>query len=106
MVVNTLSMLKLVGAVVMWKEEHEERCVEFFGKPYSEVHEFLDSMANKVGLEKHRQYLHNPEGVEKVVELFGEDARCPALLHLYDDFEYYQYWTTQGKLRTNVTILG
>lgn len=87
----------------MWIEQHEQRCIEFFGKPFTEVHRFLDQFANKVGLHKHRQYLHNPEGVEKVVSRFGEEARCPALLHLYDDYEYFQYYDSHGKLRETIT---
>jgi len=86
----------------MWTSEHEQRCIEFFGKPFTEVHVYLDQYAKIVGVERHRPYLHNPAGVELVVENFGEEARCPALLHLYDDYEYYQYYDTQGKLRPTI----
>lgn len=83
----------------MFRQEHEERCIEFFGKPFTEVHQFLDQHVFALGLDGHRRVLHNPEGVGLVVEKFGEDARCPALLHLYDDFEYFQYYTAEGKER-------
>lgn len=86
----------------MYLFEHEARCLEFFGSPFTEVHEFLDQFAKKVGLHKHRQFLHNPEGIIKIVNLFGESARCPALLHLYDDYEYFQYWDNTGHLRKNI----
>jgi len=83
----------------MHRHEHEQRCIEFLGAPYTEVHIFLDQMAAHVGLDLHRQYLHNPGGVEKVVREYGEEVRCAALLHLYDDYEYYQYWNDFGLLR-------
>ncbi len=86
----------------MWLQEHEERCIEFFGKPFTEVHRFLDGFAREVGKENHRQYLHNPAGVEEAVAKFGEGVRCAALLHLYDDFEYFQYWDAFGNLRHTV----
>ncbi len=81
----------------MKRYQHENRCIEFFGKPFTEVHEYLDQFAREVGLANHRGILHNPEGVEKVVKEFGEEARCPALLHLYDDYEYFQHYNREGK---------
>lgn len=84
----------------MWHKEHENRCIELFGHPYTEVHEWLDYLFRDYG-PAHRIIRHNPEGIEQIVQMFGEEARCPALLHLYDDYEYYQYYTDEGILRKN-----
>lgn len=80
----------------MRRKEHEERCIEFFGKPYAEVHEWLDYLYKDFGY-MHRTIRHTPVGVDQVVMMFGEDARCPALLHLYDDMEYFNYYNADGK---------
>jgi len=86
----------------MYLKEHEERCREFFGKPFTEVHRFLDQYAKEKGLDVHREWLHNPYGVAKVVMIYGEEARCAALLHLYDDYEYFQHYTEEGKQRKDI----
>lgn len=88
----------------MRREEHEARCREFFGDGFGEVHAFLDQYAFATDRAKetgqpdfaHRGILHNPEGVEQCVQIYGEIARCPALLHLYDDYEYFNYYDQQG----------
>jgi hypothetical protein len=88
----------------MWREEHEARCIEFFGKPYTEVHQWLDALYVKLGY-KHRTVRHTPEGIEQIVQMFGESARCPALLHLYDDYEYYNYYNQDGNIIKSVRDL-
>ena len=94
----------------MRREEHELRCIEFFGDGFGEVHAFLDQYAFDTPMAQHtghpnaahRDILHNPEGIEQVVRKYGEIARCPALLHLYDDYEYFQHYTQEGKLAPRV----
>ena len=80
----------------MKQRYHKQRCLEFFGENFKDVNEWLDYEFRNYG-PKHRHLRHNPEGVEQCVLMFGERARCAALLHLYDDHEYFQYYTKEGK---------
>lgn len=99
----------------MDREQHEARCILFFGEPWTEVHAFFDQYAFASVKSKvtgypdasHRQILHNHEGVEQCVLNFGEEARCPALLHLFDDYEYFQHYNEDGTVKksTNDRLL-
>lgn len=68
-------------------EEHEQRCVEKFGKPYTEVHRFLDQFMEKYG-PPHRRLLHHRPGIELIGEKFGAEAALAAELHIRDDFGF------------------
>ena len=70
------------------QEEHEARCLEVLGKPWSEVHEWLDHYFDEVPGASHRIVLHHRLGIAKGVEKFGEEARPALELHLQDDFEF------------------
>lgn len=66
--------------------EHEEHCIKEFGKPFTEVHQFLDQFARKYGMSlAHRLVLHHRLGMELVGVLMGPDAREAAKLHILDD---------------------
>ena len=65
-------------------KEHCERSLELFGEDGSEYHKWLDQYS-KLGY-WHRRILHNKEGVEVGVQLFGEAARKHLEQHIKDDF--------------------
>lgn len=57
-----------------------------FGDEGREYHKWIDQYA-KYGY-RHRQVLHNKEGVEVGVNLFGEEARKHLEQHIKDDNMY------------------
>lgn len=87
----------------MWFKEHCKRCLDVLGKEFSEVHLWLDALANKpqhdrggwMTLESprgggplnpyHRRYRHNAEGIEHVRQRWGDEAAEAAKLHILDD---------------------
>lgn len=69
----------------MHKAEHEERCVKVLGKPFSEVHTFLDQFFRTYRGLPHRLILHHRLGVELVGILMGFDAALAAKQHVLDD---------------------
>lgn len=70
-------------------EEHEKQSVEHFGKPWTEVHCFLDQFFPMFRGADHRRVLHTKEGVVEVVKRFGEEARPVAELHIKEDWVRY-----------------
>lgn len=76
-------------------KDHCKKCVDYFGKPYQEVHEWLDGLASiliSLGLPqseiyKHRQFRHHVEGVKKINKEFGYVAKVVAEQHIRDDNE-------------------
>lgn len=72
---------------------HCEDCIQVLGKPYLEVHEWLDAFAKKyqpqLYLEKHRMYRHHDEGVKKAEKLFGYYGGLAAKLHIIRDNSWY-----------------
>jgi len=68
-------------------EGHEKSCLKKLGKPYTEVHLFLDQFFDKYKT-SHRILLHHQVGVDLVVKHFGEDSRQAAITHIIDDFGF------------------
>ncbi|TVM14023.1 hypothetical protein DPQ33_17985 [Oceanidesulfovibrio indonesiensis] len=67
-------------------EEHAKRCEQELGKPFTEVHCFLDQFAMKYNMSMaHRMILHHRLGVEVVGLEFGPEAKEAAKLHIRDD---------------------
>lgn len=65
---------------------HEQRCVKKLGKPFTDVHVFLDQFAHKYGMSLvHRMILHHQLGVALVGLLIGPEAMHAARLHVVDD---------------------
>ena len=64
-------------------KEHCEISKDLFGEDGEEYHKWIDQYA-KYGY-RHRQVLHNREGIEVGVQLFGEKARKHLKQHLKDD---------------------
>lgn len=65
-------------------EEHCKISKDLFGDEGQEYHKWIDHYATE-GY-RHRQVLHNKEGVEVGVQLFGEKARRHLEQHIKDDY--------------------
>lgn len=65
--------------------DHEKSSLEKFGKPFTEVHQFLDSYYETYLGHAHRRLLHHRLGVELCVDKFGPEAREPAIAHIIED---------------------
>lgn len=66
--------------------DHIQESLKTFGRPYAEVHAFLDSYYDKYRGLAHRRLLHHRLGVELVARRFGEQARQAAEQHIRQDF--------------------
>ena len=67
--------------------EHCEDCVRKLGKPYEEVHRWLDELAcNHNWSLDHRDHRHNLEGINEVRNRWGEEAARAAVLHILADW--------------------
>ena len=55
-------------------EEHCQDCIRELGKPFQEVHEWLDELFEYVGSD-HRDIRHNTMGIEKDKIHMGERSR-------------------------------
>ena len=59
-----------------------------FGVPYGHylwVHQMLDSGFAKMFGKKHRKILHDPESVEVIRQIFGDEIALVAAWHIYLD---------------------
>ena len=67
-------------------DEHCRECVRVFGKPYEEVHKWLDEFcgSTRYGM-KHRKVRHHEAGIRQVRELFGDQAAQAARQHIIMD---------------------
>jgi len=66
-------------------KKHCEISLERFDEDGAEFHKWIDQYATE-GY-RHRQVLHNKEGVEVGVQLFGEKARRHLEQHIKDDYQ-------------------
>lgn len=69
-------------------EEHCLECVQKLGKPFKEVHQFLDEFAHskQYGM-RHRFIRHHLKGIEEVKRKFGVEAEQAAKLHIISDLK-------------------
>jgi hypothetical protein len=67
-------------------DQHCEDCIKELGKPYREVHIWLDKLFPIMG-PKHRQARHHKLGLNEAFKLFGEEGRKAAEIHLKRDWE-------------------
>ena len=74
-------------------KDHCQESVRLFGKPYEEVHNWLDEFmgTQEYGM-RHRKLRHHLEGVGRVVELFGKEAGEVARRHIISDLQE-EGWT-------------
>ena len=72
---------------------HMEDCEYFLGKPFKEVHIWLDKYAKEyppsIYYEYHRGFRHNAKGVKEIEEKFGFYATIAAKIHIIRDNEVY-----------------
>jgi len=67
-------------------QQHCDEARSTFGKPYAEVHHWLDEFAGKppYGM-RHRKKRHHRAGVEEVRRLWGDEAAAVARQHIITD---------------------
>jgi len=69
-------------------EEHCEESIRLFGKPYEELHRWLDEFMGAPGLgARHRKIRHHEAGIRKAVKLFGQEVGKVARQHIISDFK-------------------
>jgi len=74
------------------RKQHCRECKEKFGKDFDHVHKWLDGLCCKWEDEvqyldlNHRRHRHHEEGLEKLREMFGDEAYEAGKLHLMTDF--------------------
>jgi len=68
-------------------KQHCEDCERKLGKPFPEVHAWLDAFYGRDGDLAHRAVRHNLEGVEQVRRLWGDEAARAAILHIMLDWD-------------------
>ena len=73
-------------------EDHCKECINKLGKPYEEVHRWLDALAGQSpwGM-KHRKFRHHEEGLNIIEEMFGKEARRAGYLHIVSDLKMDQW---------------
>ena len=69
---------------------HCQDCIEKLGKPYEEVHKWLDEFMGDetvplIERTRHRKYRHNKEGIEQVRKMWGDEAARAAEIHIRKD---------------------
>ena len=74
--------------------EHEKSAMAKFGKPFSEVHAFLDQFFPDFG-PSHRRIFHHQRGVDLMVAKLGPDARAVAEQHILDDIRMFEPMATK-----------
>ena len=67
-------------------KQHCEESIKLFGKPYEEVHSWLDEFAytQDRGL-RHRQLRHHQSGIDELASIMGDEIREPAKRHIISD---------------------
>jgi hypothetical protein len=78
---------------VMKLEDHCRQATEMFGKPWDELHRWLDEFAGseRYGM-RHRRVRHHEAGIREAVRLFGQEAEPVARQHIVDDLRQ-EGWT-------------
>ncbi len=65
-------------------QDHAKSSQNKFGKPFFEVHKYIDQFYKELGI-GHRFIFHHKLGIELIVDRFGEDVRKAAELHIRED---------------------
>lgn len=69
-------------------EEHCQQAITQFGKPYEEVHRWLDEFAGTSGYGmRHRRVRHHLAGIGQVRKIFGDKAASAARQHIVTDLK-------------------
>jgi hypothetical protein len=69
-------------------EQHCDESIRVFGKPFAEVHRWLDEFAGseQYGM-RHRRVRHHEAGIREAISLFGEYAGMAARQHIITDLK-------------------
>ncbi len=68
--------------------EHEYMAEQTFGKPWTEVHQWLDEfMGTEKYKTRHRRVRHHLEGIEQARKLFGNEGAEVAMQHILADLK-------------------
>ncbi|MDD2714974.1 MAG: hypothetical protein PHW04_03650 [Candidatus Wallbacteria bacterium] len=66
--------------------EHCQESLRLFGKPWTELHQWLDEFAGVPGVGfRHRRFRHHEAGIRTAVIIFGPEAESPARRHIMSD---------------------
>ena len=68
------------------RKVHCGDCIKKLGRPFNEVHAWLDGLVPKYGIPRHRIFRHNMEGIEQIKEMWGDTAAEAARIHILRDF--------------------
>lgn len=80
-------------------EKHCEHSIKVFGKPYEEVHKWLDELFTTY-VSRHRKFRHHDQGIKECEKLFGVEANEVAKLHIIDDLSE-EGWNVKMKFPEN-----
>ena len=85
----------------MTLEQHCEESTRLFGKPFAELHRWLDEFAGteKYGM-RHRRVRHHEAGIRQAVTLFGPNSEAPARQHVVSDLKE-EGWTENDRFPRN-----
>jgi hypothetical protein len=74
-------------------EQHCSESLGRFGKPFSDVHKWLDELAGRPpwGM-RHRKFRHHRAGIEEVRKRWGDEAAAAARQHIVSDLKM-EGWT-------------
>lgn len=82
-------------------EDHCAESILLFGKPYEEIHRWLDDFAGTPEFKmRHRKKRHHEDGLRQVRELFGEEAVKVAMRHIISDLQE-EGWTESDPFPKN-----
>jgi hypothetical protein len=78
-------------------EKHCEESIRQFGKPYEEIHKWLDEFAGtpEYGM-RHRKKRHHEQGIRVAGKLFGEEGIQVARQHIISDLKE-EGWTESDR---------
>lgn len=69
-------------------EKHCSESLTLSGRPFAEVHRWLDEFAGSKDYGfRHRHKRHHEAGIKQVIEIFGEEAGQAARLHIISDLK-------------------
>ena len=81
-------MISLSNKNMATFEKHCLESIALFGKPYEEVHLWLDEFHGREPYKmRHRRLRHHEAGIRQVVVLFGPDAEAVARRHIMTDLQ-------------------
>lgn len=81
---------------------HCDECIRVLGKPFTEVHRFLDEFAEREPI-KHRVHRHHQAGVEMVRRRWGDEAAKAAELHIKTDWNWHYEYKGEVPTREQAT---